>query len=306
MGSAFAAWLARGGAEVVLIGRGGAHITAVAERGLRVLGPDRTAWTVPVPCALQAAELAGESLDALIVLTKTFDTTAALAGAAHALAADGVAISLQNGQGNDAALAQVVGGRRALVGVTTVGATAQEPGTISVSGSTAAGASLTQIGALGVAGGADRGADVAAALTACGLPAEHTADIAAAIWAKLALAVMSPISSVVQQTVARVWSHPEGRLLVRRMFDEVVAVAQAQGVTLAGEAAWAHAEVVFDGTGEHYTSMCTDVMRGRRTELADMAGAVRRLAGQCGVEVPVHETVLALLGVLGGGSVAAV
>src|SRR3954454_12414893 len=135
MGSAVAAFLARAGADVVLIGRGSAHIRAVAAGPLRVLPPDGEPWTARVPAAVGPDDLAPSSVDVLVVLTKTFDTTAAVAGVAHALAPDGVAVSLQNGLGNDAVLSGTVGGNRSLVGVTTVGATLQEPGTISVSAS---------------------------------------------------------------------------------------------------------------------------------------------------------------------------
>jgi 2-dehydropantoate 2-reductase len=299
MGSAFAAFLARAGADVVLVGRGSAHIRALAEGPLRVLPPDGEPWTVTVPAAVGPADLAPSSVDVLVVLTKTFDSAAAVSGVAHALAPDGVAVSLQNGLGNDAVLGDAVGGDRSLVGVTTVGATLQEPGVISISASTAAGQSLTHVGAMGAAAASSRADDVAAALTAAGLPTVHPEDVAVPLWGKLALSVMSPISSVVRLTVGRVWATPQGRDLVERMFDEVVAVAAGQGVVLDRDAAWAHACRVFAGTGEHHTSMCTDVIKGRRTELAGMAGAVRRLAEAAGTPVPVHTTVLSLLGALG-------
>jgi 2-dehydropantoate 2-reductase len=299
MGSAFAAFLARAGADVVLIGRGSAHIRALADGPLRVLPPDAEPWTARVPAAVGPKDLAPSSVDVLVVLTKTFDSAAAVAGVAHALAADGVAVSLQNGLGNDAVLSRAVGGGRSLVGVTTVGATLQEPGTISVSASTAAGQSLTHVGPMGSATAASRADDVAAALTAAQLPTVHDEEVAVPLWGKLALSVMSPVSSVVRLPVGRVWATPQGRALVERMFDEVIAVAAGQGVALDRDAAWAHACRVFAGTGEHYTSMCTDVLRGRRTELPSMAGEVRRLAAETGTAVPVHDTVLSLLGALG-------
>jgi 2-dehydropantoate 2-reductase len=299
MGSAFAAFLARAGADVVLIGRGSAHIRAVAAGPLRVLPPAAAPWTARVPAAVGPDDLAPSSVDVLIVLTKTFDSPAAVSGVAHALVPDGVAVSLQNGLGNDAVLSETVGGGRSLVGVTTVGATLQEPGTISISASTAAGQSESHVGAMGSATAAARADDVAAALSAAGLPAVHVEQVAVPLWGKLALSVMSPVSSVVRLTVGRVWATPQGRSLVERMFDEVVTVAAGQGVVLDRDAAWAHACRVFAGTGEHYTSMCTDVLKGRRTELASMAGAVQRLAEETGTPVPVHATVLALLGTLG-------
>src|SRR3954468_1345546 len=185
MGSAFAAFLARAGTDVVLIGRGSAHIRALDEGPLRVLPPDGTPWTVPVPAAVGPEDLAPSSIDVLVVLTKTFDSAAAVSGVAHALAPSGVAVSLQNGLGNDAVLSDAVGGGRALVGVTTVGATLQEPGTISISASTAAGQSLTHVGAMGRATAAERAGHVAAGLQAAGLPAVHAEDVAVPLWGKL-------------------------------------------------------------------------------------------------------------------------
>src|SRR5689334_20046550 len=128
MGSAFAAFLARAGADVVLAGRGSAHIRALAEAPLRVLPPDGEPWTARRPGAGGPGDLAPSSVDVLVVLTESFDTASAVAGVAHALAPEGVAVSLQNGLGNDAVLSDAVGGDRSLVGVTTVGATLQEPG----------------------------------------------------------------------------------------------------------------------------------------------------------------------------------
>ena len=302
MGSAFAAFLARSGQEVVLIGRGGAHIEAVSAGDLRVVPPDTAGWTVRVPAALRAADLPPASLDVVIILTKAFDTATATAGVAHALSPGGVAVSLQNGLGNDAAVAGAVGGTRSLVGVTTVGATLQEPGTITISGSTAAGGSLTHLGATATATAGSRAHDVAEALSAAALPSVHVPDVAVPIWGKPALAVMRPVSSLLRMTVAGVWSSPDGRALVEQMFDEAVAVAATQGVALDRNAAWAHACRVFAGTGEHYTSMCTDVLKGRPTELAAMAGAVHDLGVSSGVPVPVHATVLSMLraqGVIG-------
>lgn len=299
MGSAFAAFLGRAGRDVVLIGRDSEHVRAVARNGLTVRPPDAPPWLIAVDACAHAADLDPGSLDALVVLTKAFDAELATRSAARALASDGVAVSLQNGVGLDRALAAAVGGARSLVGTTTVGATLQQPGEISISSATAAGRSQTHLGQLGAAAGGRRAADVAALLTAAGLPAAAHADVGPHVWGKLALAVMSPVSAVLRTTVAGVWASDEGRSLVEDMFDEVVAVASARGVNLDRDQAWAHACCVFEGTGEHYTSMCTDVMKGRRTELASMAGAVRALAADAGIPVPAHSVVIRLLAAAG-------
>jgi len=299
MGSAFAALLARAGMDVVLVGRGSAHVRAVQEHGLTVHLPDGDSWAVNVGTRAHAADLAEGELAFLIVLTKAFDTVEAASGAAHALATEGVAVSLQNGLGLDTALAGVFGSDRALVGTTTVGATLREPGHISITAATAAGRSMNYFGQMGAATGGGRGAELAELLTAAALPAEYVAQIGTHVWQKLALAVMSPVSSTLRTTVAKVWSTDEGRSLVEQMFDEVVDVAASEGVALDRDAAWTNAAQVFEGTGEHYTSMCTDAIKGRRTELASMAGAVERLGRDNGVPVPAHSVVLRLLAAAG-------
>lgn len=300
MGSAFAAHLARSGADVLLIGRGSRHVQALADGVLQVDRPSADAWTVRVPVAQLAADVAPGSVDVLLLLTKAYDLDTAMRSAAHTLAPNGVAVPLQNGLGIDAQVADIVGDARTLIGTTTVGAALQAPGRISVSVSTAAGESLTSIGCMGRAAGPhERGRAVAEVLTAAGLPAEASPDVAELIWGKLALATMSPLSSVARVTVATVWGSPEGRALVERMFDEVIAVACAEGVVIDRNAAWEHATRTFAGTGEHYTSMCTDVRLGRPTELASMGGAVRRLGERHGVPVPVHAAVCDLLALAG-------
>lgn len=300
MGTAFAAHLAAAETDVLLIGRGSAHVRALTDRPLEVVPPSGEPWTVPVPVAAHATDVPDGSLDVLLVLTKSYDLDKAIRSAAHALAPAGIAVPLQNGLGTDAAVAEVVGDERTLIGTTTVGAAFAEPGRITISVSTAAGASLTGIGLMGrAAAPIERGAEIAEVLTKAGLPTEASPAVAELIWGKLALAAMSPLSSVQRVTVASVWGSAGGRALVERMFDEVVAVAAAEGVALDREAAWAHARRTFEGTGEHYTSMCTDVRLGRRTELRGMGGAVRALGERYGVPVPVHATVCDLLGLAG-------
>ncbi|GAA1866403.1 2-dehydropantoate 2-reductase [Pseudonocardia ailaonensis] len=300
MGSAFAAHLARSGADVLLIGRGSPHVRALAERPLRVDPPLGEPWLVDVPVAATAADVPAGSIGVLLLLTKSYDLGVAARSAGHVLAPDGVALPLQNGLGTDVPVADVFGDGRTLVGTTTVGAALREPARITVSVATATGECRTDLGRMGRGRAPAEQADrIAALLTAAGLPGLASPAVDELIWSKLALASMSPVSSVPRVTVASVWGSERGRALAGRMAAEVLDVAAAEGVGLDRAAALEHAERVWASTGEHYTSMCTDVREGRRTELAGMAGAVRALAVARGIPVPVHDTVLDLLDLAG-------
>lgn len=301
MGSAFAAQLAHAGEDVVLIGRTRPHIDAITIAGLKVDRPDGSWFRAYPEATADPASLARGSVDALIMLTKSFDTAAASEATAHLLAPDGLAISLQNGLGNEITMAATFGVERSLPGVTTVGARRQEPGRITVSASTAANASISHIGPPRVtdpAAALDRAAHVARRLTAAGMSTESKADADRDIWGKLALAVMGPASAVLRRAVGDVWAQPEARALVRDMFDEVVAVSVAEGVVLDVDAAWRHAVHTYEGTGAHLTSMCTDIVTGRRTEIDAMAGEVARRGHEHGIAVPIHDTVVRMIRVL--------
>lgn len=301
MGTAVAAFLARAGAEVLLIGRTRPHIEAITASGVVVDQPDGTSFTAHPEATADPASVAPGSMGALVVLTKTFDTDEAAAATAHVLAPGGIAVSLQNGLGNELVLARHFGTERSLPGVTTIGAQRHEPGRITVSPSTAASASITHMGGPRVT---DRAAALAQAswladvMTAARLPTHAAADADQDIWGKLALAVMGPASAVLRRTVGDTWSQPDARALIREMFDEAVAVAAAEGVALQPDSAWAHAVRTYEGTGGHMTSMCTDVVHGRRTEIDAMAGEVVRRAERWGIDVPVHRTVVRMVHVL--------
>ena len=296
MGSAFAGFLAVAGEDVVLVGRSVEHIEAITSTGLAIEG---IAGNRVVRFEATADPSGVDALDALVVLTKTFDTTIAVEAVAHALKRNGVVVSLQNGLGNDAPLARAFGIDRSLIGVTTVGAQRHEPGRITITPATAEGASRTTFGpparrAVSAAARA-AGNELARRLTLAGLPSDYHDDVIVDVWGKLALAVMGPISAVLRRSVVRVWERPDARSLVRAMFDEVVDVAIAAGVALDRESAWEHAVRTYEGTGDHTPSMCADVLHGRRTEIDAMAGEVGRRGRTLGVPTPVHDTITSLI-----------
>lgn len=307
MGSAVAGFLADAGEDVTLVGRpGGAsagHCAVVAGAGLRMERPDGTVLVTRPAVVADPSMLPSGVFDTVVLLTKTFDSAAAMRAVAHTIRHDGIAVSWQNGLGNERPIAAVVGVGRALIGVTTIGAHRREPGRITITGSTASGASLTQMGCpAAVARGAEvstrtlsTATDLAARCTDAGLPTSVSSAVEPDIWNKLALAVMGPFSAVMRRSVLHTWEQPAAREIVRRMFDEVVAVASAEGIALDAHASWAHAVRTYEGTGDHMTSMCTDVVSGRRTEIDAMAGEVARRGAVLGVPTPVHDAIVGIV-----------
>lgn len=297
MGSVVGAYLALAGHRVTLVDVDRAHVDAVQRSGLAVRrSPDADDVVVPVAATTDpTAELHG--VDVAIFLCKGWATADAARSVAHALAADGWAISLQNGLGNDQRLAEVLGGSRAVPGTTTIGATTDGPGRVATSAGTALGQSLTQLGPPVASVEVPPGlVEVADAMTAAGLPTEVLADADRVIWTKLAMAAsMACLTGLLRRTVADVVGDEWAWDLWNDMFDEVMAVAVAKGIALDVAAIRAHSEATYRSVGPHVTSMAADVIGRRRTEVDTLALELTRQADELGVPVPVTRTVARLV-----------
>jgi 2-dehydropantoate 2-reductase len=294
IGSAIAGHLARAGVDVVLLGRSAPHIDAIRRHGLLMATIDGSTETIPLDAVTEAR--GGGRAEHVIIATKTFDTAGAAEASRPYVGTGTWVTTVQNGLLSDAVLAEAFGAERVLPGLTTVGAERTEPGTVAISTLTARGNSLTQVGPARVPGASLEGAEHLAALMGpAGLPVEATADIDGAIWAKVALAGMGPVSALLQATVAACWRDPDTRAVIEAMHDEAVAVAAADGTAVDRDRSWAKAVVTYQGTGEHYPSMATDIRLGRRTEIGAISGAVVDRAGRHGIPTPVTATVVRLV-----------
>lgn len=291
IGSTYAWKLAAAGHEVGIVDVWREHLDAVARDGLVVELPDGSVETVRVQAVVDAAELG--VVDAVIVATKSFATVEA-ARSAERCSGPGTWIgTVQNGLGNDARLASVLGTDRVLPGATTVGADMAGPGRVLPNRGVAGGNSLTSFGRPRSASGVPDGVkELCAVLTDAGLPAEVLDDVDYVIWRKLCLAgSMAPVAAVLRSTVGGVMEVDAARGVLRRLIDEIVAVGQASGVALDGAAIWEQAQQVFGTVGKHPPSMAVDVAQGRRTEIESFCLEVARLGSELGVPTPVNDVV---------------
>jgi len=300
MGCVFGGKLALAGHDVTLVDVRQDHVDRINERGLELRAPDGSKDLVSLVATTDPSDL--DPVDVQIYLCKGFATAEAAASMAHALTPDGWAVSVQNGLGNERVLAEVLGAERVVPGTTTVGAVSDEPGTTLMSPGTAEGSSFTHLGS-------PEGADdvppglvaFAETLSASGLPAEADPDADAVIWTKLAMAVsMGPLTGILRRSVQDVVDDVHALGLWRDMFDEVLAVAAAEGVTLDEDQLRSHCEATYRSVGHHTTSMAADVVAGRRTEIETMALEVARRGREHGIPTPVVETVGRLVRALEG------
>ena len=264
-----------------------AHVDAINERGLRLTGAGEVEAS-GIRATSDASEL--PRCDYGIVATKAMHTEAAIAATAHALA-DGAVASVQNGVGNEEAIAAHVA--RVIRGTTFPAGKILEPGVVQwdVKGDTTFGPFEPS------PAGTDEIARLADACTRGGMPAEAVDDARGAQWRKVIFnAATNPVGALTGLTHGRVCERPDLRRLVSALVDEGKAVAAAQGIELDAdpEALIDHAakpEVAYG----HKASMLQDVEARRPTEVDWLNGGIARFGRDNGVPTPLNDAIVALV-----------
>jgi 2-dehydropantoate 2-reductase len=244
--------------------------------------PDGREQAVTIAASTDPRSLA--PAEVLLCATKSFATEEAARGALPLLEPGSRVTTVQNGLGNVEALGRVFGAERVVPGSTTVAAEPGEAGRVRIAESVVAGRSKTVLGP-----GLE---ELASALTASGLPAIVDPAVELVIWRKLVLAgSMGPLSAVLGSTVGGTLRNPAAVAMLRRLVDEIAAVARACGVALDARECRELAEATFASLGDHRASMAVDLAEGRRTEIEAMCLEVARLGRECRVPTPVNEVV---------------
>ena len=287
VGSLFAANLAQlDDVEVWAYDLAQEHVDAINRDGLRLSGAGEV---VGRPHATSdAAEL--PSCDFGIVATKAMHTSAAIAATAHAFAGGSVA-TVQNGLGNEEAIAEHV--ERVIRGTTFPAGKIVAPGHVQwdVKGDTTFGPFEAKPAA------ADEIGLLADACTRAGMPTSAVADARGPQWRKVIFnASTNPIGALTGLTHGRVCEDPALRALVTELVDEGKAVAAAQGIELDADPEQlidhaARPDVAYD----HKASMLQDVEARRPTEIDYLNGGIVRFGDEHGVATPHNRAIWALV-----------
>ncbi len=287
VGSLFAANLAQlDDVEVWAYDLSRPHVDAINAHGLRLSGAG------DVLGRLRATTDADElpPCDFGIVATKAIHTGPAIAATAHAFA-DGCVATVQNGLGNEEAIAGQV--ERVIRGTTFPAGRILEPGHVQwdVKGDTTLAPFEPQPAPTAEV---ERLAD---ACTRGGMPTHAVADARGPQWRKVIFnASTNPIGALTGLTHGRVCEQPDLRKLVSALVDEGKAVADAQGIELDADPEdlidhAAKPEVAYD----HKASMLQDVEARRTTEVDYLNGGIVRFGREHAVSTPLNQAIWALV-----------
>jgi 2-dehydropantoate 2-reductase len=287
VGSLFAANLARlEDVDVWAFDLAQDHVDAINRNGLRLSGAEDVVGRLRATA--DAADL--PACDFGVVATKAMQTSAAIEATAQAFA-DGCVATVQNGLGNEEALAASV--QRVIRGTTFPAGRLIEPGHVQwdVKGDTTLGPFEPQPAPF------EEVERLADACTRAGLPTQAVRDARGHQWRKVIFnAATNPVGALTRLTHGRVCEDAALRRLVSGLVGEGKAVAAAQGIELDAdpEELIDHAakpEVAYD----HKASMLQDVEARRPTEIDYLNGGIVRFGEEHDVPTPLNRAIWALV-----------
>lgn len=291
-GSMFGGFLSRKVKETWLVDIWKEHIEAIKKDGLLMTkGQNRE---IAKPGATTNPEEVGP-VDLIIVQVKGFDTEQAIRDAVPMISRETYVMTLQNGIGNAEKIARVVAEDKIIVGVTTIGSAVVGPGHIELTDTAYEGRGGTDFGFWKHQENPiiEKFHDI---FTQSGILTRTPENINEIIYYKLAMASgMAALTGIGRLYVNQVIEHQEGIELLQGITREVVNVANAKGIRIEFDEAMERGMASFRGATGHITSMCSDILTGRKTELDTLNGAVVSEGKRLGVPTPVNETITRLV-----------
>jgi 2-dehydropantoate 2-reductase len=304
IGGTLGAYLARAGHDVTMVDTVEEHVDAIARGGLRITGPIDD-FRVPLP-AHTPATLAG-TWDTIVLATKAHHTEPATRALLPHLTDSGCVVSAQNGL-NELAVAEIVGAPRTVGAFVNFGADYIEPGVIHYGGHGAV-----------VVGEID-GRVTSRAITIrdtwrdFDARAIATPNIWGYLWGKEAYGAMLFATALTNESIADALAMPRYRQLYIALAREILAVAQARGVTPEAfdgfdpaaylpEAPPGAAERSLDALVAHnrrsaksHSGIWRDLaVRKRPTEVDAQLGIVVTLGDDVGIPSPLSSSLVSLI-----------
>ena len=297
VGCFYGAMLARAGTRVVLVGRP-VHVEAIARDGLR-LDMAGQVETLRVEASTDLAAVRGADL--VLCCVKSTDSDAVARELAPLLAPHAAILSLQNGVENAATIARHV--RQAVVPAVVYVATAMGgPGLVRHFGR-----GDLVIGALNADARRDPAVDpmlhdLVALFGDAAVKVTISADVMAELWSKLLVnCAYNAISALAQAPYAKLAAQPEVRDVQIAIVREVVALARAEGIGLQFEPSLQAMERIATAMPAQFSSTAQDMARRKPSEIDHLNGFVARRGRELGVDVPINQTLYALVKLVEAG-----
>lgn len=290
VGGFYGALLARQGHDVAFIARG-AHLDAIRNQGLRIRG------SVGDFAARGRAESDTSRVgivDLVIYAVKTYDNDTALPMLAPMVGPNTAVLTLQNGVDSVDEVAAAVGSDHVLGGSTYVATAIAEPGLIEQTG-THRRVVFGEVTGQPSAPSA-RVNEIAQVMQQADIQAEAVADARPSLWEKFVyLAPFAGFTGAARLPIGPLRDQPGFFALALRACGEVASVARAEGVALPADLENRLRVYIEALPATTRSSLLIDLQSGKRIEVESLQGSVVRRAAAAGIDVPIMQTLYAVL-----------
>jgi 2-dehydropantoate 2-reductase len=272
------------------------HVEKINRQGLSLTNMDHTVQQVQGIYAASSVEEILEryngKVDVAMVLVKSPNTKKAADQAARLLHynKNGLVLTLQNGLGNKEIIAEALGDSlRVVQGVTSMGSMLPESGKVLHTGNGPTSISFDPNNYREVK-------DIAEMLIYSGIPCNLIQDVEGMLWGKLLVnAGINPVTALLRVKNGAIVDNETCKELMLKTVHEGANVAKARGVMLPYDDPFQRVLEVANATKENVSSMLSDVLRGAKTEIDSINGAIVKEGEKLGIPVLTNKTLVNLV-----------
>lgn len=286
MGCLFGAFLLKAKEEVYFLDKNKERAEKITSNGIKVEGLSN--FSVKAKVTTNAEEIG--SSDLIIICVKSYDTESAIKLAKGLIGEETIVLTLQNGINNIQTLSEIAGADKVVGGVTSHGATWLDAGHIRH-----AGKGETVIGkADGKILGAVR--NISNLFNKAGFETKISKDINSLIWSKLIINVgINALTAITHLNNGRLLDYDGTKEIMRSAVLEAAKVAKKKRIKLIYDDPVQKTESVAEATKGNVSSMLQDVLKGKRTEIDYINGAIVRQGRNLGIPTPVNSVLTDLV-----------
>ncbi|MBK5262323.1 MAG: 2-dehydropantoate 2-reductase [Peptostreptococcaceae bacterium] len=222
-------------------------------------------------------------VDLAIIFVKSTLTKEAMIKNYLIFGSDTTAITLQNGLGNIEIISDAIGSKNVLAGTTAHGATMINPGKMRH-----AGAGKTIIGEL-TGEITERIKQIESVFNEAGIETTVSDNVVGLVWDKLLINVgINALTGITRVENGRLLDYPEIEQLLELAVIEAMKVAESKGIKLSFTDPVSHTKDVCKATAVNKSSMLQDVIKGNKTEIEMINGAIVKEGKSMGIDTPVN------------------
>ena len=288
MGSLYGGKLSLTGNDVVLYDINKAHVNMINSKGL-VIEESSTNEKITVhPLASSNPEDVSGS-DLMIIFVKSTATNAVADQFVKYAKPETIALTLQNGLGNEEIIRKHFGAGRTAAGVTSQGATFLGPGQIRHAGNGPTHICMSDMGN-------DKLLDVVRIFSDSGFETHIEENIADLVWSKLVINVgINAVTAISGLENGKLLDYPDMKSLMGDLVGEAVEIAGKKGIKLSYSDPLQVVYDVSEKTALNRSSMLQDFDRGSFTEIDFINYAIVKEGEKLGIATPFNSAISKLV-----------